>query len=142
MSDAPTQHALDRLGPPRGATRAYATSTSPKAIDLQADFPVAASVAIRAGAFLANGVYWTIAAYDADCYFVTQTDSNVSGGNAIAPAALDATTPAQQCFRLPAGTSTEIRTRGGERYLQVATLSGTGQVRIYPSSGTRTGDTR
>ncbi len=142
MSDAASQHAFDRLGPPRGSTRAYAVTTSPKAIDLSVDFPAVASDATQAGAFFANGCYWTISAFSADVYYVLQTTSSVAGADAIAPAALDATTPAQQCMRLAAGQSTEIRPRAGEQWLQVATASGTGEVRLHPSSGTKFGSVR
>lgn len=126
------QAAVDRIGPSRTKVRAYATSTSPKAIDLAADFPLYAT----------SGCYWTMTAVGADAYYVTQPDNDVTGGEAIAPAAFDATTPTQQCFVLPAGQTTEFRTFSKDLFIQVATASGTGSVRIYPSSGDRYGASR
>lgn len=126
------EHALDRIGPSRTKCRAYTTSVTPKVIDLAADFPLYAT----------TGEYLTMRAVGADAYYVTQPDSSAAGGNAIAPAAFDATTPTQQCHLLPAGEETEFRLFSKDAYLQVATLAGTGSVRLYPSSGDRYGTTR
>lgn len=128
----PVQAAADRIGPSRTKVRAYATSTSPKAIDLATDFPLYAT----------SGAYWTVRAVGADVYYVTQPDSSVAGGNAIAPAAFDASTPTQQCHLLPAGEETEFRTFSKDLFIQVATLAGTGSVRVYPSSGDNYGKSR
>lgn len=132
-----TQHLSTVVQLPRqGRCLAFAATTTTAWVDLKAEVASASAVTGRAGRPWC-GCFVAIQADGADVY-VALTTGNASPANDLDPAtnSANSSTPGTEvCMKIPDGQT--IHTwieEGSARYLAHRTGSGSGQIRIWPSS--------
>ena len=122
--------------PKQGLCLAFSTSTTTAWVDLQAEVTGAGAIAGRTGKPWCGG-FVAIQADGADCYLAL-TEGAASPDNDLDPAtdSADSATPgAVACMLLPAGQTLHAWIEQGKaRYLAYCTASGTGRLRLWPSS--------
>lgn len=122
--------------PKQGLCLAFATSTTTAWVDLQAEVTGASAVSGRKGRPWCGG-FVAIQAESADCY-VALTTGNASPANNLTPAtnSADSATPGTAASMvIPAGQTVHAWIEeGAYRYLAYRTASGTGRLRLWPSS--------
>lgn len=122
--------------PRQGRILALASTTTTAWIDTQAEVSAAGAVSSRPGKPWCGG-FVAIQADGADVY-VALTTGNASPANDLNPAtnSSSAASPGTAiCMKIPDGQTVHVWIEeGSHRYLAHRTASGSGQIRLWPSS--------